>query len=87
MTDTYLVENRHDAADCDAAFASLEEAVAASGASVRDNTLLCTCPHGTHGGSLVVEAETAGEAEVFTDEWDVGETTVSQIREMLVGGE
>lgn len=85
MTETYLAQNSHDAADCDAAFDSLERAVAASGVSVRDDTLLCTCPHGTHGGSLIVEAEGSEEAESVARRWDVGETTVNQLTEMEVG--
>lgn len=85
MTATYLVENSHDAAECDAAFDSLESAVATSNANVRNDTLLCTCPHGAHGGTLVVEAEEAGDVEALADSWDVGETTVEQIRELQVG--
>lgn len=85
MTTTYLVENSHDAADCDDAFDSLERAVATSEAGVRDNTLLCTCPAGVHGGTVVVEAETAAEAESFAGRWDVGETTVNQLTELEVG--
>lgn len=85
MTTTYLVENSHDAADCDDAFDSLERAVATSDASVRDNVLLCTCPDGAHGGTVVVEAATAADVESFADRWDVGETTVNQLTEMEVG--
>lgn len=85
MTETYLVENSHDAADCDAAFDSLESAVVASDANVRDDTLLCTCPDGAHGGSVIIEAKAESDAESFADHWDVGDTTVNQLTEMEVG--
>lgn len=85
MTETYLVENSHDAADCDDAFDSLEAAVATSSVSVRDDTLLCTCPHGTHGGSLIVETAGSEEAEAMARRWDVGETSVNQLTELEVG--
>lgn len=81
----FIVQNRHDAAKCDDAFDALERAVAESSVSVRDDTLLCTCPHGTHGGSLIVEADGPDAAESIADRWDVGETTVSQLTEMEVG--
>lgn len=82
---TYLVENQHDAGSCDDAFDALERAVTESDAGVRDDTLLCTCPHGSQGGTLIVEAEDTEEVESFAHSWDVGETTVHQIREMEVG--
>lgn len=82
---TYLVTNEHDAADCDDAFDALERAASGSDASVRDDALLCTCPHGSHGGTVVVEAADPAEAESFAGRWDVGETTVDRIREMEVG--
>lgn len=85
MTTPYLVENSHDAADCDDAFDSLEHTVATSDATVRDNALLCTCPDGVHGGTVVVEAETPAEADSFADRWDVGDTTVNQLTDMEIG--
>lgn len=64
---------------------SSSASVSESDASVRDHTLLCTCPHGSHGATIIVEAEEATEAESFTRDWDVGETTVTQLTEMPVG--
>lgn len=84
---TYIVENRHDAEQCDAAFDALERAATESDARVRDDTLLCTCPHDRHGGTVIVEAEADAAAEAFAARFDVGDTTVNQISEMRIGGE
>lgn len=37
------------------------------------------------GGTIIVEAEEATDAESFPRGWDVGETTVTQLTEMPVG--
>lgn len=91
MTDrdatTYLVENRHEAADCEDAFSALDRAAAESNASIRDDALLCTCPHDRHGGTIIVEAVEVTEAEAFARRWNVGETTVHRVNQMTVGGE
>lgn len=85
MTATYLVENSHDAAECDPALEAVKQAASDASARVRDDTLLCTCPHGVHGGSLVIEAENDADAESFARRWDVGQTTVKRLSEIEVG--
>lgn len=79
---TYIVENSHQAEECDGAFDALERAVSEFRASIKDDTLLCTCPHDTHGGTVVVEADEQATVETFADDWDVGETSFQEISEM-----
>lgn len=81
---TFSVENQHEGERCDGAFDALERTVSESEARRQVDTLPCTCPHGAHSGTVIVEVETAEAAESFARRWDVGEPTVDQLTEMEI---
>lgn len=82
---TYLIHNRHDARDCTEAFGAIESAVVETDIEVRDDTLVCMCPHDLHGGILLVEADEIQEAEDFARVFNVGVTTVHGVDECYLG--